>query len=106
MLEADCKLDVGDLRDSPALDIIALSEQKGALVDYHDPYIPTISPDRRHKKSQPDYLHAANQFDCAVIVTNRTCYDDASTIQASRLIVDTRNAIGTFVSNYQKIVRI
>jgi UDP-N-acetylglucosamine 2-epimerase len=40
------------------------------------------------------------------IVTNHSCYDFASIFQASILIVNTRNAIRTFMNNFQKIVRI
>ena len=36
------KPDIDDLRESPALDVIGLLEQKGASVSYHDPYIPSL----------------------------------------------------------------
>jgi len=35
-------LDIDDVRESPALDVIELLRQRGADVRYHDPYVPTI----------------------------------------------------------------
>ena len=39
------KADVGDLRESPALDLIRLLHKKGAKVTYHDPYVPRLEVD-------------------------------------------------------------
>ena len=39
------KKNIGDLRESPALDIIRLLQEKGAKVSYHDPYVPMIEDD-------------------------------------------------------------
>jgi nucleotide sugar dehydrogenase len=36
------KRDVDDVRESPALDIIHLLHEKGALVTYHDPHVPEV----------------------------------------------------------------
>jgi UDP-N-acetyl-D-glucosamine dehydrogenase len=36
------KKDIDDLRESPALTIIELLQQEGAVVSYHDPYFPFI----------------------------------------------------------------
>ena len=36
------KPDIDDIRESPALDVIGLLQKKGAMVEYHDPYIPTL----------------------------------------------------------------
>ena len=45
VLGAAYKPDIDDLRESPALDVIGLLQQKGAKVDYHDPYVPIILAD-------------------------------------------------------------
>src|SRR5438128_9381843 len=37
------KKDVGDMRESPALDILELLVRRGALVTYTDPYVPTLA---------------------------------------------------------------
>ena len=39
------KKDIGDLRESPALDMIHLLQEKGAVVHYHDPYVPAFDHD-------------------------------------------------------------
>ena len=39
------KKDVSDMRESPALDIIHLLEEKGAEVQYHDPHVPAFNHD-------------------------------------------------------------
>jgi UDP-N-acetyl-D-glucosamine dehydrogenase len=73
------KRDVDDLRESPALDIIQLLEDKGAEVSYHDPYVPTLRLDHgpsartlRSVELTAEWLSAA---DCVVIVTDHSTYD-------------------------------
>jgi UDP-N-acetyl-D-glucosamine dehydrogenase len=64
------KPDVDDLRESPALDVIGLLEQKGAKVSYHDPYIPDLKRDGWDLTSVPDLYEALKNADCVVILTN------------------------------------
>src|ERR1041385_8892374 len=45
------KRDIEDLRESPALDIIRLLEQRGAIVKYHDPHVRKRSEERRVGKA-------------------------------------------------------
>src|SRR4030043_1855181 len=40
VLGAAYKPDIDDIRESPALDVIGLLQKKGAIVEYHDPFIP------------------------------------------------------------------
>jgi UDP-N-acetyl-D-glucosamine dehydrogenase len=42
------KKDIDDLRESPSIELIELLRQKGAKVDYNDPYIPKTSKQRQH----------------------------------------------------------
>jgi UDP-N-acetyl-D-glucosamine dehydrogenase len=88
------KPDVDDLRESPALDIIGLLEQKGAIVSYHDPYIPIIRHNGREMASVPDLMDAVRSVDCVVIITNHSSYDYPGILNEASLIVDTRNALG------------
>src|SRR5690606_31905168 len=39
------KKDISDMRESPALDIIALLKAKGATVEYHDPHVARFRED-------------------------------------------------------------
>jgi len=86
------KPDIDDVRESPALDVYALLEAKGANVSFHDPYVDEIKFDSR-VESTIDLDHATlNQYDCVVITTNHSEYDIKAIVENSRLIVDTRNA--------------
>ena len=88
------KADIDDLRESPALDVINLLMEKGAQVDYHDPYIPHIDEDGLNLSSVEDLFSSIRQADCVVIITNHKVYDYDQILREAALIVDTRNAIG------------
>jgi UDP-N-acetyl-D-glucosamine dehydrogenase len=100
------KPDVNDIRESPSLDIIGLLRQKGAEVNYHDPYIPRITHDDWSLESVSDVIESARTTDCVVIVTDHTIYDYQSILEQAPLIVDTRNALGDAGRNNPKVVRL
>jgi UDP-N-acetyl-D-glucosamine dehydrogenase len=106
VLGATYKPDIDDLRESPALDIIGMLEQKGALVSYHDPYVPHICHDFWDKNSVPDLMEAVQASDCVVIVTNHQEYNYQAIEAAAALIVDTRNALGSAARTNPKVVRL
>jgi UDP-N-acetyl-D-glucosamine dehydrogenase len=91
------KRDVDDVRESPALDVMAVLRSKGARLSFHDPYIAHLSGrewpggvDLTSVALTADTLRAA---DCVVIVTDHRVFDYALIAAESRLIVDSRNAI-------------
>ena len=93
------KRDIDDLRESPALDVLASLHGKGARVSYHDPYLPTLPArewpggfDLRSTPLNPETLSAA---DCTVIVTDHRVMDYDAIVHHARLVLDTRNAIKT-----------
>ncbi len=95
VLGAAYKPDIDDLRESPALDVIGLLAEKGADVEYHDPYCPSLmTHEGETMYSVPDMLEAAEKADCAVIITNHKVYDYDALLEKAELIVDTRNALG------------
>ena len=100
------KPDVNDIRESPSLDIIGLLRQKGAEVNYHDPYIPRITHDDWSLESVSDVIESARTADCVVIVTDHTIYDYQGILEQAKLIVDTRNALGDAGRNNPKVVRL
>ena len=106
VLGAAYKADIDDLRESPSLDIIHLLGEKGAIVSYHDPFIPSISHDELQMESVKDLDAAVRAADCVVIVTNHTTYDYANIMKNANLIVDTRNALGTHGRQVEKVVRL
>ena len=86
------KRDVGDIRESPALEIITDLERQGAVVTYHDPHIPSFQHGDRQWQSQPLDAATLQAQDCVVIVTDHSCFDYAAIVQHSNLVFDTRNA--------------
>jgi UDP-N-acetyl-D-glucosamine dehydrogenase len=106
VLGAAYKPDIDDLRESPALDVIGLLEQKGAHVTYHDPYIPVLNHEGMQMRSITDLMPAVAAADCVVIVTNHSSYDYQAILSESKLIVDTRNALKKNGKNNPKVVRL
>lgn len=100
------KPDVDDIRESPALDVIHLLQQKGAIVQYHDPYIPHFRHDGWEMTSVIDLMPAVSSADVVVIVTDHRDYDYAAILEAASLLVDTRNALGRIVKDNPKVVRL
>ena len=100
------KPDIDDLRESPALDVMELLKQKGAVVTYHDPYIPSFREGEHRVYSVPDLMPAVSSADCVVIVTNHKAYDYAAILEAASLVVDSRNALGKAGKDNPKVVRL
>jgi len=106
VLGAAYKPDIDDLRESPALDVMGLLAQMGAVVNYHDPYVPQIKEDEFSLTSVHDLLDAVKSADCVVIITNHSDYDYAAILEAAHCIVDTRNALGAAGRNHPKVTRL
>ena len=89
------KKDVGDVRESPALDILELLEQRGAKVSYTDPYVDRLSHAGHTLENVPFDTAVTSKCDCAVIATDHKVFD-FSRIASMPLVVDTRNALSGF----------
>lgn len=100
------KPDIDDVRESPALDVIGLLEQKGALVAYHDPYIPNLSHDDRIMTSETDLIRAVREADCVIVITNHSCFDYEAILAESKIIVDTRNALRELGRGNEKVFKL
>ena len=99
------KENVGDVRESPALDIIEILGRQGAEVIYNDPYVPQIRIGERKWQSLSLNENLLSQADCVVITTAHSSYDYKWIVESARLVVDTRNATKNLV-NKEKIVKI
>ena len=108
VLGAAYKPDIDDVRESPALDVIGLLRQKGAEVQYHDPYIPHIHHEYDGWKmdSVPDLMKAVKDADVVVIVTNHKQYDYKAIIESAKFVFDSRNATGKLGKNSDKVERL
>jgi len=100
------KPDIDDIRESPALDVIGLLQQKGAQVSFHDPFIHHLNHENWDLTSVPDLMASVGEADCVVIVTNHSSYDYSAILDQAKLIVDTRNALGKAGRENAKIVRL
>ena len=105
VLGAAYKPNIDDLRESPALDVIGLLRQKGAVVTYHDPFISQIQHDDWKLDSVTEVIKEAQTADCVVIITDHEFYDYDELLDVSTLIVDTRNALGDRGRDNPKVVR-
>lgn len=89
------KKDVDDMRESPAVQIIELLQERGAVVDYNDPHVPTIPKMRDHELNMSSVElteDTLKNYDCVLIATDHSKYDYEWLADVSNLIVDTRNA--------------
>jgi len=87
------KAGVNDIRESPALNVMRLLQEKGAVLSYSDPYIPVISEDGLELDSLPLRNGRLGSVDCVVILTNHREFDYPAVARDARLVVDTRNAL-------------
>jgi UDP-N-acetyl-D-glucosamine dehydrogenase len=100
------KPDIDDLRESPALDVIHLLNEKGADVTYHDPFIPHLDHENLRMDSVTDLMNAVAEADCVAIITNHSDYDYQAILKSAKMIVDTRNALGKSGKDSPKVVRL
>lgn len=100
------KEDIDDQRESPALKIISLLQNKGAKVSYNDPYVPQSYGHRDYPglelKSVALTEKMLKKFDAVIIATAHSDYDFEWIAENSSLIIDTRNAIKNKRNNVVK----
>src|SRR5262245_13372830 len=109
------KRDVADTRESPSLDVLSLLLERGAVVSYHDPYVPhLVLPDRERTPvpaapggaaaggaepadrngralSSVELSPALERADCVVVCTDHSVFDWDEVVDCARVVVDTRN---------------
>jgi UDP-N-acetyl-D-glucosamine dehydrogenase len=93
------KKDVDDHRESPSFRLMELLIARGAEVSYCDPHVPEVPVSMRSfnvpkltgKDMSPEYLQS---LDCVLISTDHSCFDYQEILNHSKLVVDTRNAMG------------
>ena len=103
------KKDVDDVRESPALEIMRLLEEKGAKLSYHDPHV-----SRLHKMRNYDFSALSSRAlteellweqDAVVIAADHTKIDYPWIVEHALLVIDTRNATRDAKDGREKIVR-
>ena len=87
------KPDVGDARESPAIDVAVLLRQRGASVGYSDPHVPSVTDHGLDLQAVPAEQALAAPPDLAIITTNHAAFDYPAIVARSPLVLDTRNAL-------------
>jgi UDP-N-acetyl-D-glucosamine dehydrogenase len=92
------KPNVDDERESPSYLLMSLLADRGAEVEYYDPYVPVIKRTREHsrwagKKSIRWNRQTISSFDLVLIATNHSCVNYGELARWADSIVDTRNAM-------------
>jgi UDP-N-acetyl-D-glucosamine dehydrogenase len=106
VLGAAYKKDVDDLRESPSLRVITLLRERGAEVDYHDPYVPAIHAVHGFQWEMLSVelaVDALRGYDAVLILTDHTSIDYAQLVESARLVIDTRNATRDVKAGREKI---
>ncbi|MCM2271211.1 MAG: nucleotide sugar dehydrogenase [candidate division Zixibacteria bacterium] len=105
------KKDIKDVRESPALDVIKLLQNRGAKVSYNDPFVPSFYLEHGEKgekshglmksvKVTPELIKNA---DLVIIITDHSAYDYQAIVDQAKLVFDTRNATKKVTKNRNKI---
>jgi UDP-N-acetyl-D-glucosamine dehydrogenase len=87
------KSDIDDVRESPALDIIALLQQAGAQVAYHDPHVAQIRVPAGTLRSVDLTPERVTGADCVVIATDHKVVDMDIIARSAEIVIDTRRAL-------------
>ncbi len=101
VLGVSYKPGVGDIREAPALKVIALLREMGADVRYHDPHVPSLA---EFALSSVGLDEAIDDADLTLIVTAHPSVDHAHVARTARLVVDLRGV--TRASPAANVVRL
>ncbi len=103
------KKDVDDVRESPSVVLIELLQQRGAKVQYHDPFIKSGKPMREHNitqlRSVPLTAASVRSFDAVLISTDHTDIDYAMVVKNAKLVIDSRNATARVKGAKKNVVK-
>ena len=108
VLGAAYKKDIDDMRESPSVKLMEILMEKGATVDYNDPYVPELPKMRLHdlhKKSVDLNETVLKNYDCVLISTDHSSYDWNFIVKNAQLVVDTRNATLDVKQGREKIFK-
>jgi len=93
VLGVSYKADIDDTRESPSLDIMETLRERGARIEYSDPFVPVLEFGGRRLRSVPLTASRLRSFDCVIIATAHKTFPYASVLKHAKLVVDTRNAL-------------
>jgi UDP-N-acetyl-D-glucosamine dehydrogenase len=94
ILGVSYKADVGDIRESPALRVMAQLHRRGATLEYHDPFVDSVSLGGIHLPRTELSRRAVETADCVAIMTPHGAYDLDWIARHGKVVFDARNAFG------------
>jgi len=100
------KKDVGDMRESPAIDVIGTLARKGGEIRYHDPYVRECEIDGVRYKGVDLTDEAIAAADLVVILTDHSNIDYVNLVEKAARIFDTRNATKGIRGHGEKITKL
>jgi UDP-N-acetyl-D-glucosamine dehydrogenase len=100
------KSNVSDMRESPAIDVMRLLEQKGADLCFSDPHVSEIAIDGQTYKGADLTDDLLGEVDLAVIITQHAAVDYARVVAGCGRIFDTRNATQNVSAGREKITKL
>jgi UDP-N-acetyl-D-glucosamine dehydrogenase len=100
------KKNVSDCRESPALDVMRLLSEKGAVLSYNDPFVPSMRLNGKILNSVELSPEEIASQDCLVILTDHSSYDFRDIIASAKLVIDTRNATKGFDEFKDRIIKL
>jgi UDP-N-acetyl-D-glucosamine dehydrogenase len=92
------------MRESPALDVIRLLEERGADVVYHDPHVPRYREEGHERTGVPFSDAELARADAVVIVTDHSAIDYQRLVDKAALVVDTRNSLARTKPSRARVV--
>jgi UDP-N-acetyl-D-glucosamine dehydrogenase len=100
------KKNVSDCRESPALDVMRMLSDKGALLSYNDPFVPAVRLGGQMLASTGLSAPTIESQDCVIILTDHSTYDFRSILKSARLVIDTRNATKDLPEFRDRIIKL
>jgi len=97
------KRDVADVRESPALDVIAGLDELGARISYIDPFVSNVDEGGHALASLPMDADLSD-YDAVVVVTDHSAFDWDKVLSQAPVIVDTRDALKNAKGDRSKVI--
>jgi nucleotide sugar dehydrogenase len=97
------KRDMGDSRESPAIEVIKLLQEDGATIVYHDPYVPAFAEHGMTMESTPLTEELLGECNLVIVTADHSCIDYSWLIEKANHVLDTRNATRRVVHHREKI---
>ena len=88
------KPDVGDLRESAAMQVLHGLARRGADISYHDPHVPTLTVGDHELESVELTVQAIAAADLVAVLTPHRAVDLDRVVANAGLVFDARNATG------------